>query len=159
MKQDFPVKKLKLLKRNPRKISKQQFQNLCNSLQNDPDFLQKRPVLVNLIDGNYNVYAGNQRVRAAKKLGWKTIPCDIDENIDEKTMKKRILQDNLSFGEFDFDIISSDYEIPDLLDMGFSQEELSIDIDTINAAENLEDEDSEDEIKLNKCPECGCEFP
>ena len=62
------IKKLKLLERNPRSITKAQLEKCKDSLMRDPDFLDQRPILVNVIDGVYHVYAGNMRVRAAKKL-------------------------------------------------------------------------------------------
>ena len=114
-------------------------QKLCESLTDDPDFLQKRPVLVNLVDSKYNVYGGNQRVRAAKQLGWKTIPCDVDENLSEKLMKDRVIKDNKTFGDFDYDLLANEYEIPDLLKAGFTPNELAIDIKTIEEIEQPED--------------------
>ena len=62
------ISDLVLLERNPRKITGDQMKKLCDSLEKDPDFFKLRPVLVHEVDGIYNVYAGNQRVRAAQKL-------------------------------------------------------------------------------------------
>ncbi len=47
---------------NPRTISDDRFQNLCHSIQADPDFLWRRPILAQA-DGT--IYAGNMRYRAA----------------------------------------------------------------------------------------------
>jgi len=122
--QEIPLKKLTLLEKNPRKITKEQLEKLCKSLKDDPEFLKKRPILVNLVNDVYHVYAGNQRVQAAKKIGWKTIPCDVDENLDESLIKSRVIKDNRTYGEFDFDILANEYDFDDLIEYGFSPEEL-----------------------------------
>ena len=48
---------------NPRVIKEARFQNLCGSIQADPEFLWRRPILAQA-DGT--IYAGNMRYRAAQ---------------------------------------------------------------------------------------------
>jgi hypothetical protein len=43
---------------NPRSIKDERFQNLCRSIEADPEFLWRRPILAQA-DGT--IYAGNQR--------------------------------------------------------------------------------------------------
>ena len=151
--QNFPIKQLSLLENNPRKITKEQFQKLIKSIQDDPDFLWKRPLLVNKIGDKYTVYAGNQRLRAAKKLKWEEIPCIIEQNLSEEIMKSRIVKDNKSFGDFDFDILANEFEVEDLLDCGFSLEELG---DLSGKVEEVDsDEDSSKENEKVRCELCG----
>lgn len=150
---DLKVNELKLLEKNPRKITKSQLEKLSKSLEEDPEYLKKRPVLVNKIDNTYHVYAGNQRVRAAKKLKWKTIPCSIDENLDEKTKKKRTIKDNQSFGEFDYDILANEWDYDLLLESGMTESQISYEPLKIEPPEEddkvLEPvKDDETEIKL-----------
>ena len=147
--QKIPISKLTLLKNNPRTITKNSFNRLCDSLINDPMFLQSRPILVNEVDEKLIVYAGNQRVRAAKKLKWKEVPCIIEKNLSEDLIKKRILLDNKHEGEFDYDILAADYDIDTLIDCGFTTEELHIGL------ENPDDEDKEEKEEHCKCPTCG----
>jgi hypothetical protein len=112
---------------NPRKITKNQFEKLCKSIKEDPDFLNKRPVLVNLVNGLHTVYAGSQRVRAAKKLGFKTIPCIVDFSLDGAIIKKRSIQDNVHHGEFDWDLLSALCDPAELLELGMTENDLKID--------------------------------
>lgn len=126
---NIPLKNLTLLEKNPRKISKDQMSKLENSLVQDSSFLWRRPVLVNQVDDKLIVYAGNQRVRAAKKLKWKQIPCIIDKDLSEDVINRRVLQDNKTFGSFDYDMLANEYEIDMLLDVGFTLEELQIDLE------------------------------
>src|SRR5438132_1239365 len=98
---NFPIKQLTLLEKNPRTISKDQFDKLVLSLKNDPAYLWNRPVLVNKVKDTLTVYAGNQRVQAAKKLKWTKIPCIIEENLPEELIKERIIKDNAHMGRND----------------------------------------------------------
>jgi len=147
--QEIPLDKLRLLKHNPRRITQEQMGKLIKSIQDDPEFLQKRPVLVNLVEGVYEVYAGNQRVSAARKLGWKTIPCIVDENLPEEIVKQRIIKDNKAAGTWDYDCLANEFEAHDLLEWGFTLEELHIDLP------DIDDEKEEKEKKKKICPHCG----
>ena len=139
MTENISISSLTLLDKNPRKISRDQMEKLKESLKEDPEFLEDRPVLVNNIDGKHIVFAGNQRVRAAKALGWKEIPCKVRKNLSEKTMRSRTIKDNKSVGSWDYDILANEYEIDNLIDWGFTPEELSIDIDVIDGSEGEDD--------------------
>lgn len=119
------ISELKLFKDNPRTISKDALNKLCASIEEDPDFLRRRPVLVNFtIEGGYEVYAGNMRVRAAKRLKWKEIPCLVDHNLSDKLKRSRVIKDNLNAGDFDYDLLASNYDIEELVGYGFDIEQL-----------------------------------
>lgn len=157
----MPLEKLTLYQRNPRRISRLELNRLQRSMKHDPGFFTARPCLVNKIDGQFLVYAGNQRVKAAKKLGWKKIPCFIEENLSDKIMQERLIKDNRHNGEWDYDMLASDYEIKDLLELGFSKSELEIG-DTAEELEKAEQqyraEKREEEKKGVMCPNCGHVF-
>lgn len=154
--ENIQIKKLKLLESNPRRITKEQMDKLCRSIESDPNFLQCRPVLVNCIQVDdmpiMHVYAGNQRVRAAKKLGHKEIPCLVEYDLDEDTVKKRIILDNKTFGEFDFDILANEYDIELLMDCGFKPEEILGDLSKTIDDQKVEGNDCDDPIELTKEP-------
>lgn len=145
------IETLNLLEKNPRKITDVQFSKLMKSLQEDPEFLEKRPILVNRKGDDLIVYAGNQRVRAAANLGWKTVPCIIDENLSEARMKSRTIKDNKTYGFFDDDLLFGDYDENLLLDCGF----LDIELDGSTSLD-IGDDDKKDKKKKDKvCPHCG----
>jgi ParB/RepB/Spo0J family partition protein len=150
--QTLPISKLTLLDKNPRKITKEQFENLIKSIDADPEFLQRRPLLVNYTDGRHIVYAGNQRLRAAKKLGWKEISVIVDVDLDEEIMRARSIKDNNTFGEFDFDMLANEYEVEFLLECGFDLEDLGE--TKIPEIEEIEEKE-EKEKEPKKCPNCG----
>jgi ParB-like chromosome segregation protein Spo0J len=149
------IKDLVLLKDNPRKITKDELNRLCDSLISDPGFLDSRPILINEVDGILNVYAGNQRVQAAKKLKWKEIPCIVEKDLSLDLMKSRVLKDNKHAGEFDYDLLASIYDIDELISVGFTPEELHLNLEH----DELDSKDDEEkEKKLKCCPSCGHEF-
>ncbi len=148
-----PIKDLTLLERNPRKITSEQIMNLCKSLQEDPSYFERRPVLVNKVGDTLHVYAGNQRVQAAKKLKMKTVPCIIDEDLPEHLLKQRIIKDNKTYGFFDFDMLANEWDIDILLDSGFTPSEL-----TLHPIEDKANEEPETEQEIcidAKCTTCG----
>src|SRR6266478_1562702 len=94
----IPISELTLIDRNPRKLTDPQYKKLLKSMTDDPEFLECRPILCNRIANSITVYAGNQRVLAAKKLGWKQVPCIIEDNIPSDIISSRIIKDNTHYG-------------------------------------------------------------
>lgn len=61
---------------NPRFIKDEKFASLVRSLQESPEFLKARPLLVyQMKNGKYITIAGNMRLRALRELGAKDVPC------------------------------------------------------------------------------------
>jgi|SRR6185503_6271873 len=144
------IDQLTFLESNPRTISKDAMQKLCESVKKDPGFLTCRPILVNKNNDQMQIYAGSQRVRAAKQLGWKKVPCIVEE-LDEEEMKRRMLIDNQHSGDWDYDILADQFEIDMLIEVGFDEKDLEIDIDD----EKQTKQNSKEE---KKCPNCGYEL-
>ena len=143
----IPIADLTLLDKNPRKITSEQMDKLVASLKNDPEFFNLRPCLVNKIGDKLTVYAGNQRVRAAKKLKWKSVPCIVSTDLDIKIIKERTIKDNKTYGEFDFDLLANEWDVDLLYESGFSMDELDISIEL--------PKDEQEEEEPHKCPSCG----
>lgn len=91
-----PLAKLKPAEWNPRTIRDERFKNLCASIQADPEFLWRRPILA-MADGT--IYAGNMRYRAAAHVGLATVPA-IVEDVPERLAKERALRDNAGWGDW-----------------------------------------------------------
>lgn len=107
---------------NPRKIKDNKFKELCSSIENDPEFLQARPVIASNRTGKLVAIAGTQRVRAAQFLGLKTVPVIIVTLTEEKE-KDWSLKDNLHQGEWDWGLLAN-FEESFLSNAGFSSEDL-----------------------------------
>lgn len=146
------IQHLKLLEDNPRTINKAALEMLCDSIKKDPEMMWRRPVLVNDVEGSLTVYAGNQRVIAAKWIGWTSIPCIIDKDLPQDVIKRRILIDNRHNGEWDYDILANVYELEELYNAGFTQTELELDLPD-------DKQDSTNPTECDKCDSCGRKLP
>lgn len=94
-----PLSELKPAPWNPRIVKTTAFKSLCASLEADPDFLWRRPILAT---ASGEIYAGNQRYRAAEVLGWSHAPAVV-EDVPDRLAKERALRDNNNAGEYQED--------------------------------------------------------
>lgn len=92
-----PVAGLKANPNNPRRISDRRFRALMDSMQRDPAMMLARPVIAT---DDHVVIAGNMRLRAAKELGWATIPV-VYATLDELREREWAIRDNREYGEDD----------------------------------------------------------
>jgi DNA modification methylase len=91
-----PLESLRAWSENPRTITPERLQDLKRALQSDPEMLWSRP-LVALPDGV--VVCGNQRLHAARELGWATIPA-ITADLDPQRARLWALRDNSAYGDW-----------------------------------------------------------
>jgi ParB-like chromosome segregation protein Spo0J len=91
-----PLRRLRIWPGNPRRIAPARLEDLKRALVEDPEMLWARP-LVALADGV--VVCGNQRLLAARELGWETIPT-LTAELDAERARLWALRDNASYGEW-----------------------------------------------------------
>jgi DNA modification methylase len=105
---------------NPRQIDKTDYERLLKSLKEDPDFLTHKPLHVYEHDDKYVVLGGNQRLRALKELGYKEVPVTVYEpETPVEVLKRRIIIDNSTFGDYDMDMLANEgWETDELVDWG-----------------------------------------
>jgi hypothetical protein len=108
---------------NPRQWTKSDIDLTAQSLTNDPDFLEDRPLLV--VPGptakSFIVFAGNLRLTAARQLKIKEVPGIIytpENETDQLTIKRRSVLDNGSFGAWDYDALANEWDDLPLGDWG-----------------------------------------
>lgn len=101
------VSDLLLLSGNPRRISKEDMERLMISIRTH-GFWKHRPIAVSTRTGNEVVICGNQRLKAAKKLGLKSVPVIIYSDIDEQEENDIVLRDNINNGEWDLEALQDD---------------------------------------------------
>lgn len=130
--QKVKVADLKEWKKNPRKITKEDFEALKESIQ-------KRGYHgVLKVDVDMTIVSGHQGKRALKELGidevWVMVP---ERKLTDKEMDIIAVESNRHRGTFDFDMLANEFSIDDLKEAGFQDFELAF------ADENLEaDKDS-----------------
>jgi len=87
---NIPIEKVKANKYQPREdFNQEALGDLANSIR-EKGFIQ--PVLVRVKDNEYELIAGERRLRAAKKLGYKEIPAIIKEASDLDSLELSIIE-------------------------------------------------------------------
>jgi DNA modification methylase len=108
------ISQIKSNPNNPRLIKDDKFYKLVKSLEEDPDFCNVRPVVCNT---DMIVLGGNMRLKAAKELGWKEIPCEIVDWSEEK-QRAFTIKDNVGYGEWDWDMLANEWDAEQLNEWG-----------------------------------------
>lgn len=99
-----PLNYLRPNPKNPRKISEGSLIKLMNSIQENPDFFEARPILVSRQDDGYLlILGGHQRFLASQKLGLEEVPVTIMDDLSEDREDEILLLDNHSSGKYDVD--------------------------------------------------------
>lgn len=98
---DLPVELIRASSLNPRKeFDENHLAELSDSLREDG---QWNPIIVRRVDGLYELIAGECRLRAAKKLGWDRIKCNIvsaeDQEAHVLALKTNLLRKDLNIVE------------------------------------------------------------
>jgi len=128
---------------NPRSLSDKAEKDLTKSFKK---YGLVDPIIVNSNSKRNNiVIGGHQRLKIARKLNYKTVPVVyLDLSLEQE--KELNLRLNQNTGEWDFELLK-DFEIEMLLDVGFSDKDLSniwdnnieIDDDNFDLEKELED--------------------
>lgn len=100
---------------NPRIIKDDKFKKLVKSIQEFPQMLELRPIVV---DANMVVLGGNMRLKACKAAGLKEVPIVIADNLTEEQQAEFIIKDNVGFGEWDWDLLANEWDAASITDWG-----------------------------------------
>lgn len=104
---------------NPRIIKDDKYRKLKASIEENPEMLELRPLLVYEHKGEYIIIGGNMRYRACKELGYKELPCIIippEATIEQ--LRAYTIKDNNGFGEWDYDMLANEWDAVELDDWG-----------------------------------------
>jgi len=119
------ISEIHINKSNPRFIKDERFKKLVTSIKDFPKMMSLRPIV---IDAKGIILGGNMRYRAIKELGYKEIP-DIwlkqADDLTEEERKRFIIEDNIPFGEWDYDILANEWDAEQLTEWGMELPELS----------------------------------
>ena len=111
----LPISNIYPNKENPRQVNEAKFIKLKKSIQDFPDMLKLRPIVV---DENYIILGGNMRYRALVELGHKEVYVIKAGELTEEQKKQFIIKDNLSFGDWDWDILANEWDSVELEEWG-----------------------------------------
>lgn len=114
---------------NPRTITKDDYQKLIKSLQEDPEYLEHEMPHVIAHGDKYVVLNGNQRLRALKELKFTETPVTIyDPDTPPEVIRARIIKSNHGYGKDDFDMLANEWELSELEDWGLKLPKMKDDI-------------------------------
>jgi ParB-like chromosome segregation protein Spo0J len=99
---------------NPRLIKDDKFKKLVKSIQDFPDMLNVRPIVVNK---DMIVLGGNMRLKAIKEAGHTEVAIEIVDWTEEQ-QKEFIVKDNVGYGEWDWDDLANNWDSAELTDWG-----------------------------------------
>lgn len=114
----FKVSKLTKHPNNPRILRDAQYQTLKKSIEDNPDLLEARPLILSNRTGKNIVIGGNQRLQVVKDLGWLTVPCVLFPDLTEEKEREIMIRDNVSNGDWDFDKLKADWDSTELNEWG-----------------------------------------
>ena len=107
------------LPKNPRFIKDHKFNQLKQSIKENPEMLQLREIIAVDYNGELVVIAGNMRLNACLELGIKEVPCKIlPQDIPIEQLKAITIKDNVGFGEHDWDALANDWDVEELAHWG-----------------------------------------
>lgn len=146
------------LPKNPRVIKDEKFARLKQSIQDNPEMLKIKELVVFPFKDKgghqsqqiYLVIGGNMRLHALKELGITDVVCKVlKEDTSIEDLKKIVILDNASFGSYDYDSLANEWENAMLEAMG---------LDLWNTLESFEqlnydgeqDDSSEPQEKANR---------
>lgn len=117
---------------NPRQLTAEQYQSLKDSINR---FGLVDPILINVNPDRSNIIiGGHQRVKVAKKLGMKEVPC-LELNLTYEKERELNVRLNKNTGEWDFDVLGNFFDAGELLEWGFDMKELKFDEEETDVAD------------------------
>ena len=128
--QTFKISELKDYHKNPRRLTQDQYKHLKASI--DRFGLIDKPIVTR----GGTIIGGHQRIKVLKKDKVKEIDCWVpDRHLQEKDIEELNIRLNKNQGEWDFEILANQWNPTDLIDWGFTLDELQIDASAIAPVE------------------------
>jgi site-specific DNA-methyltransferase (adenine-specific) len=106
---------IKLNPNNPRLIKDDKFQKLVKSIKDFPEMLEIRPIVVN---ADMVILGGNMRLKACKEAGLKEVSIIVADNLTEDQQREFLIKDNVSGGEWDWELLANEWDVQQLDDWG-----------------------------------------
>lgn len=137
------LSEIKTNSKNPRLIKDEKFKKLVKSIQDFPQMMELRPIIV---DESNVVLGGNMRLKAIQELKMKDIPDNWVKKASELTEDQKrefIVKDNVGFGEWDWDVLANEWDSEELEEWGldlpeFDEKKKEVEEDDYSEPENIE---------------------
>jgi hypothetical protein len=149
------------LPKNPRLIKDSKFEKLKKSIEDNPEMLGMREVLVYPQGAKFVIIGGNMRFQACKDLGFTEVPCKVlDKDTTAEQLRAITIKDNVGFGEHDWELLANEWDSVELEEWGielpvqynsdidYSDKNEEIDIDALDSDMIIKLKYTEDEYHL-----------
>ena len=124
---------------NPRRLTEKQYKDLKKSLE------KFNLVEIPAIDIDGTILAGHQRIKILAELYGTDYEIDVripNRKLTEKEIQEYNIRSNKNTGEWDFEALANFFDVDDLLNWGFTEEELQIDLNIIENEEGKEEKEN-----------------
>lgn len=119
----FKIDELTDYFKNPRSLSRDQFEHLKTSL--DKFGMIDKPIIN--ADAAHTVIGGHQRLRVLRAQRAKEVECWYpSRELDAKEVEELNIRLNKNTGAWDFDVLANQWEVSELIEWGFEPFELGI---------------------------------
>jgi len=138
---------------NPRIIKDIKFKQLVKSIQDFPQMLELRPIV---IDEKNMVLGGNMRLKACIEAGLTDVPVKQAKDLTEEQKKEFIVKDNVGYGEWNWDDLANNWDAEELTEWGLDIP--NFDVNNLEAEEDdfaVPDGGTETDIVLGDLFEIG----
>lgn len=106
---------IKLNPDNPRRIGNVEMERLVKSLQEFPEMMKLREIVV---DEGMTVLGGNMRLLALRKSGAKECTAKVVKGLTPEQKREFVIKDNAAFGEWDMDALANGWSDLPLAEWG-----------------------------------------
>lgn len=139
---------------NPRKWTKKVLDSLSRSIEETPELLEARRILVYPLGERYVVLGGNMRLAACRALGYKEMPCiviDDPDGVPAEKLREIVVKDNGSFGEWDTDALASEWDDLPLPEWGVPAWDSASGSSNASGADSGNDDDFDEDEAIVVC--------
>ena len=113
--QSTAITEIRLNPNNPRVIKDDKFKKLVKSIQEFPQMLDIRPIVVN---DQMIVLGGNMRLKACIEAGLTEVPVIKASSLTPEQQQEFIIKDNVGFGEWEWDVLANEWDVEKLSEWG-----------------------------------------
>jgi ParB-like chromosome segregation protein Spo0J len=121
---------------NPRIIKDNKFKKLVQSIEDFPEMLQLRPIVVNK---DNVILGGNMRHKACIDAGLKEVYIIKADKLTEQQQEEFVIKDNSNFGEWDWDLLANQFDTRELIQWGIDVPKFDLDEDTKDLSDNIKE--------------------
>lgn len=147
------VKDLTPFERNPRRISTEAYERLKKSITEN-GYHQRV-----LATKDLRIIGGHQRLKIFQELKIREVPVLVpNRDLTDDQFRRLLIQDNLPFGEWDFELLSADFSIEELTDFGMPEKWLGLGEETGPEDDKAGAGADEEDSRIVHCPKCNHEF-